>query len=375
MLYLFDSKRLFKMRSRQCVCASFLVLFCLAYYMMAYGQTTIAGYEPISTIDHLELALNVGSSSEWTAATSVINGTSNSTSNSTLMLPPSPYLIDKPNLCQPNQTISLLIMVITSPNNTEPRMAIRQTWGTIRLKEDVKLAFVLGAVSDNESQSRIANEDSIYGDLIQGRFLDAYYNLTRKSVLVLKWAHTKCPNAKYVLKIDDDCFLHSANLQKFLSGRKETTAIFGRLWSKVKPIRDKKDKWAVPKEAFSGDEFPPYTGGPSYVITTGKALESLLKVVKAGQVPWLDLEDVYVTGLVAEKANIKRIHGDKFNVADFPKVCTALDVITYHRVSPDMMHLLWWVINDRKWKQSCESKDKHKALVEVANVIMANLHA
>lgn len=350
---LLDSHRVpkIRMRGRQFLCASFLFFVCLAYYMMAYGQTTTA-VMVMSTVDELfdyEIDNNVSTC---------------------------PYVIDKPNLCSDvNQTISALIMVVTAPNNSDARESIRRTWGNIRQRPDIRLVFVLGYGADNDTQNRLLGEDSTFGDLIQGRFLDAYYNLTRKSVLILKWAHSRCPNARHVVKIDDDCFLNAPNLLKFLADRKETSAIYGRMWNKVKPIRDEKHKWSVSKKVFSGNEFPSYTGGPSYVFTSGTAIQALLQAINSGQVPWLELEDVYVTGLCAEKAKVKRINDNKFNVEDFPNVCGASDVITYHRVSPDFMYLLWWVTNDRKWKPECASKNKHKPLVEMVNLISTNLHS
>lgn len=348
-----------------------MVFVSLVYYIVVYGQPVSGGSGSHNVLNYFknlnedDISVNFSDALDDDANATTVAGR-----NASL------YPINKPRLCDGREPVSVLIMVVTAPNNSEARGAIRRTWGTVAQRTDVHLVFVLGRPGQESVQSQLVDEDRLHRDIVQGNFLDAYYNLTVKSVLILKWASTYCKRARFVLKIDDDCFLHPPNLLKMLESRKEDVAIFGRLWQKVKPIRDKSNKWSVPVEDFPGKEFPDYTGGPSYVMT-GKAVARLYEAV--GEVRPLDLEDIYVTGLCAQKANVTRINDNRFSVSEPPRVCASRDVVTYHRVSPDLMYLLWWAINDSKFA-TCASKDdncdkhRHNLVMELTNLVLTNLH-
>ena len=63
-----------------------------------------------------------------------------------------------------------------------------------------------------ELNALVADEASLYKDVIVEDFVDAYNNLTIKSIMGLKWAAQYCGNAKYVFKVDDDMFVNTYNL-------------------------------------------------------------------------------------------------------------------------------------------------------------------
>lgn len=368
-----------RMRS-QAIFLTVMMFVSVVFYLMAYGTPAT----PAVMADVLHYYKNLyevdgenASGSDWNASrTVVVNGSVTvAAGNATL------YLINKPHLCGVSEPVTVLIMVVTAPNNSEARDAIRRTWGTVARRSDVKLAFVLGDPNQESVQRRIVDEDLAYRDLIQGNFLDAYQNLTLKSVLILKWAETYCRGAGYVLKIDDDCFLHPDNLLRLVKEHSakepDAMAVFGRVWKKVKPIRDKGNKWFVSADDFPGTEFPEYTGGPTYLLTR-RAVSLLYAVV--GQVPTLGLEDIYVTGLCAQKANVPRINDNRFGVGDPPRVCASRDVVTYHRVAPDLLYLLWWTINDSKMATCAVKKDagceksKHRLVTDLADLVLSHLH-
>ena len=43
-------------------------------------------------------------------------------------------------------------------------------------------------------------ESARHGDIVQERFIDSYYNLTVKSLMVVKWVTQNCDSFSYVLK-------------------------------------------------------------------------------------------------------------------------------------------------------------------------------
>lgn len=286
----------------------------------------------------------------------------------------------------PPVLVHTVIMVVTAPSNFATRLAIRQTWGTLVQNKDYRLAFVMGQPEDSKVQAKIVDEDTTYGDIIQENFADTYRNLTLKSIAILKWVDSYCRNSKFVIKIDDDCFLNVAIVRSYLDGRKETRTIFGRVWQKVKPIRDEKDKWHVTKEEFDGDAFPDYVGGPTYAMTTDAVPDLYAASMHtSGQQAHFVLEDVYVTGMCADKAKVARVTDTKFGVADPPTTCSARSAISFHRVQPDVMFLLWWLVNDSKLDAVCttaKTKDTAgqqcskaaNALVDITNLVIKNVH-
>ncbi|MCA9460432.1 MAG: hypothetical protein KC550_07845, partial [Nanoarchaeota archaeon] len=53
-------------------------------------------------------------------------------------------------------------------------------------------------------RDKLRLENELYADIVQEDFQDAYKNLTYKGIMALKWIKEYCPNAKYILKVDDD---------------------------------------------------------------------------------------------------------------------------------------------------------------------------
>lgn len=56
----------------------------------------------------------------------------------------------------------------------------------------VKIVFLVGQPTNNDTQTLINAESDLNGDLIQESFLDSYNNLTLKTIMMLKWVNTNC---------------------------------------------------------------------------------------------------------------------------------------------------------------------------------------
>jgi hypothetical protein len=78
---------------------------------------------------------------------------------------------------------------------------------------------MLAAVNPN-TQKLIELENSKFGDILQGNFIDAYRNLTYKHTMVFKWFLESCASAEYLLKTDDDVFINTPFLIHYLENRK-----------------------------------------------------------------------------------------------------------------------------------------------------------
>uniref|UniRef100_A0A6B2E7Y3 Hexosyltransferase n=1 Tax=Phlebotomus kandelakii TaxID=1109342 RepID=A0A6B2E7Y3_9DIPT len=129
------------------------------------------------------------------------------------------YVIDQGSCEVMQQQPLLLILVHSAPANQHKRRVIRETWGAWR--RDVRTLFLLGAVGA-ERQVEVELEAQWYGDVIQGSFLDTYRNLTYKHAMALHWSSTRCPEAHFLLKADDDIFVNTPAIVDFLTTAPKT---------------------------------------------------------------------------------------------------------------------------------------------------------
>ena len=86
-------------------------------------------------------------------------------------------------------------------------------------------------------------------DIVIEDFEDTYLNLTLKSTFMLKWMLDQCSDAKFVMKVDDDMFVHPANLWATLQSTELNSiqlnqnsnnlnyALIGRQVTEVIPVR------------------------------------------------------------------------------------------------------------------------------------------
>ena len=90
-------------------------------------------------------------------------------------------------------------------------------------------------------------ENDKYKDVIVEDFVDTYYNLTVKSVMLLRWVEHNCVNAKFIMKMDDDVYLNVDNLMAFLKEDYVSTENFliGKLYHNLQVDRRITSKWLV----------------------------------------------------------------------------------------------------------------------------------
>lgn len=245
--------------------------------------------------------------------------------------------------------LSLLILIASAPSNFEARMAIRHTWGHFDQRKDVSIAFFLGETTESKISDALKREQSMYGDVIRGRFVDSYSNLTLKTISVLEWVSNYCTDVKFVLKSDDDMFINVPRLLSFVrSHSKDRNVIFGRLARRWKPIRSVKSKYYVSPKQFKPPTFPDFTTGPAYLLSSDVAPKLYAKALEQ---TYLKLEDVFTTGIVAHYLGIKRIQANEFlnkRIAFSP--CNVQRSISIHMVKYSEQFDLWKKLLDGKSK-------------------------
>ena len=197
----------------------------------------------------------------------------------------------------------LLIVVTSAVQNSEKRQVIRDTWGKVvyEAEDKIKLIFLVGEPANG--QSEVLNEQERFGDLLQGAFLDSYYNLTIKSLYMLKWFSNSCSkHVKYLIKVDDDVYVNVQELQNFVSENTKTNMLTGSIHCGAPPMTH--GKWYAPPYMLTevqGSSYPNFLSGTAYVMSNTTA-EALYRT--AMTVPAFHLEDVYITGILPTHYNL-----------------------------------------------------------------------
>ncbi|XP_067091230.1 beta-1,3-galactosyltransferase 5-like [Osmerus mordax] len=192
----------------------------------------------------------------------------------------------------------LVLMVPVAPGNLVSRQVIRRTWGKegVVLGRAVRVLFLLGmpgGAGVERQQEELKTESLEHHDLLQSDFLDSYFNLTIKTMVMLEWLSSRCPNASYAMKVDSDMFVNVHNLVSMLAApdtptRNYITGIV-RLNSNV--VRDPTSKWYIPRMVYPSSKFPPYLIGNGYIFS----LDLAGKLVEASkQVRAIYIEDAYL---------------------------------------------------------------------------------
>lgn len=218
----------------------------------------------------------------------------------------------------------------------------RSTWGRKRIR-DIAIAFLIGEVEQAIDEA-ISVEGTIYSDIIRGSFIDSYDNLTLKSISMLEWVDKHCQKALFILKADDDVFINVQNLMNFIDkNRSAKRKIFGHLAKHWRPIRDEASKYYLSREQFNPVVFPNFIAGPSYLMTRDCVSDLYHRALK---LTFLRLEDVFLTGIVAEEENIERINVVGFN--NYQMSLNDFEIknsVSLHPLTPNQQIASWLVLN------------------------------
>lgn len=202
----------------------------------------------------------------------------------------------------------LVILVKSARKNFKRRIAIRRTWGSETRFSNVtiKVAFFLG-IGDDDLQSKIEKEASVYNDIVQSDFFDTYFNNTIKTVQSLKWAFKYCPKSKYYLFSDDDMYISVLNLFKYIKSLDFDPVYSGYVFNSA-PHRHYLSKWQVKLEEYPYDRWPPYVTAGAYLLS-----KTSLKLLYLGSLytKHFRFDDIYL-GLVAKKVGVTPKHCSNF---------------------------------------------------------------
>lgn len=221
-------------------------------------------------------------------------------SNRVFDIPEFKYLISKPECSRDGSIPYFVILVHSKPSRFERRIASRDTWA--HFDPRIKTYFLMGMVESPVVQRRIIEEEAKFGDIIQGNFMDSYYNMTYKHVMALKWFSANCPHVKFLLKLDDDVFPNIPAINHYLVSNPQNHGYIHGSKGNQTIIREGKRR--VKFEEFNGDQYPEYVDGSAVLYPNTFVLAAIKKIFT---MPFFWMDDVYVSGLIRQKLNVKII--------------------------------------------------------------------
>ncbi|KAK8766714.1 hypothetical protein V5799_006503 [Amblyomma americanum] len=264
-----------------------------------------------------------------------------------LFYKPNKYLINPENMCPNTTPVDYLFAVYSAVEYVRTRNVIRSTWGKeIKRSSGNKLIFLFGKPNTSDLQNTLAMESLRYGDIVQEDFVDSYRNLTVKTVMMLRWVTLYCPQARFVVKMDDDSFLNVANFYRAMHERPED-AIYGQVIHRYAPERRSENKWYISYDDEPRDVFPDFIAGPMYVIG-GRVVHRLYTAT--GLVKPFPNEDVYLTGKCAERAGVSITHLSGVHFLKLPMPCDYKKAIYVHQVTAEEISNLWYTLNRLEYK-------------------------
>ncbi|XP_061164671.1 beta-1,3-galactosyltransferase 1-like isoform X2 [Saccostrea echinata] len=222
----------------------------------------------------------------------------------------SPYLINNPSICKSKEKLNYVVIVHTSTDHFKRRSIIRHTWGNINILRNrgFRIVFFFGLSKNEKTQTMLENESTVYGDIVQGHFVDSYHNLTHKGVLTYRWLSEFCSNVEMVVKVDDDMFVNIFYLMEYYlpKYRKSKRSLMCHNRPKgTSPIMRQKSKWQVKDEQFKNMTHYPVTYCNGYfVLISADIIRELYK--SSFLTPFFWVDDVYLYGLLPDKiGNVK----------------------------------------------------------------------
>lgn len=282
------------------------------------------------------------------------------------------FIKNPKNKCQKVEQLKLVYLVKSQRTNFEQRRAIRKSWGYERRFSDVEIrtVFLLGVGGESKTEEQINEEFTKHGDLVQANFSDSYFNNTIKTMVGFKWAVNFCANAQFFMFVDDDYYVSTKNVLRFVRNptnypqyvlnsehhlklkmkRRKLNDIFDyelpgdvRLYSgyvfSSAPLRHRASKWYVSLEEYPYDKWPPYVTAGAYVLSR----EALIDMhYTSYYTKHFRFDDIYV-GIVAYKAQIEPFHCECFHFykQEYHKVGYEFTVASHGYHDPEELRSVW----------------------------------
>ncbi|XP_055994563.1 beta-1,3-galactosyltransferase 9 [Sorex fumeus] len=259
------------------------------------------------------------------------------------------YILNQPEICK-GKNVFLLSLIFSHPGNGTRRDLIRKTWGNLTSVQEHRVLslFALGMPVLVTAQPEIDKESHKNKDIIEGLFLDSAENQTLKIIAMTQWAVTFCPNALFILKIDEEMFVNLPSLVDYLLNLKEhlEDIYVGRVIRQETPNRDPKSHAFVPLSKYPGKYYPDYCSGEAFIMSQDVAR---MMYIVFKEVPVMVPADVFV-GICAKSIGLVPIHSSRFSGRKhitYNRCCYKF-IFTSSETTDAEMSLAWKEINSGK---------------------------
>ncbi|CAO4366463.1 unnamed protein product [Caenorhabditis nigoni] len=229
----------------------------------------------------------------------------------------------------------LFVSVLSSPNETERRQNVRETWFRLSAKgPSVFIAkFVVGTMGlDSEERKILEEENAKFGDLsFLERHEEAYDKLAKKTLASFQNAYDNF-KFKFFLKTDADSFVRITPLIMNLKTVQHPMLYWGFLDGRAKPFR--KGKWKEPEWNLC-DRYLPYQLGGGYILSY-----ELVRFL-ATNAPLFRIyknEDVSVGAWLAG-LDVKYVHDPRFDTEWTSRGCSNEYLITHKHTMQEMTQM------------------------------------
>ncbi|KAM5185834.1 LOW QUALITY PROTEIN: beta-1,3-galactosyltransferase 9 [Callospermophilus lateralis] len=259
------------------------------------------------------------------------------------------YVLSQSDICK-GKNIFLLSLIFSSPGNGTRRELIRKTWGNVSSVQGhpILTLFALGMPVMVTTQREIDKESHKNNDIIEGIFLDSFENQTLKIITMTLWGVTFCPNALFILKVDEEMFVTLPSLVDHLLNLKEhlENIYVGKVVHQDTPNRDPGSQNFVPLSEYSQKYYPDYCSGKAFVMSQDVAR---MMYVVFKEVPIMVPADVFV-GICAKIVGLIPIHSSRFSGKRHIRYnrCCYKFIFTSSDTKDAEISLAWVEINDGK---------------------------
>ncbi|XP_022919010.1 beta-1,3-galactosyltransferase brn-like [Onthophagus taurus] len=232
------------------------------------------------------------------------------------------YLITPNNKCLINRgekQLRLVLVIKSSLDHFERRKVIRDTWGDEN-RFEIRRFFMVGKRDNTPLNEIVQNESYEYDDIIQGDFIDAYYNNTIKTMMSFKWLLKNCGNSDFYMFVDDDYYVSMPNALNYINNPitypnyhtdLETNRVsfdlkhfYSGNCIRTRPMRDYFSKYRLSLKEYPFNEFPLYSTAGAYIL----ARDTLEELYYASYyTKHFRFDDVYM-GILSRKIGIIPYH-------------------------------------------------------------------
>lgn len=207
------------------------------------------------------------------------------------------------HICSVHNNLSAVILIKNRVYASEVRYEIRKTLMDEARKYDIPTMFVMGLPQYVDYEEILRMENLWHNDIIQGSFIDSYYNLTLKTMTALHWTLTYCNNAKFLILLDDDIMLNFPLLISKLKNGHFDNQISGFVFRNNEVEREKGHKYGVSSSAYPTQYYPTFASG-GVLVFDQNILNTLNRTAYEKCLPAIYLDDVYV-GILVNESEIK----------------------------------------------------------------------